>query len=129
MATEKVAPINMAEVVEDVEEIGPMTGSASLGRALQGIRPEDVAGLYEQRGTNPADRMGAAIKLQQIVNEINGLVGSHGLSKDQHFNLLRGLGSESPLGEVAAEVEERMPELPEETRVAAAENLQERQVT
>jgi len=128
MATERIPPTNMAEMVEGVDEMGPMAGSASLNSALEGVNPEDVAGLYQQRGTNPADRMGAALKLQEIVNDINGLVGSHGLSRDQHFNILRGLGSESPLGEIRAEVEERMPELPAEPRVVAAENMQERQV-
>jgi hypothetical protein len=97
MAT-KVPPTTKFDEIEDVEEVGPMTGAASLSQVLQGVKPETMGDLYQSRGTSPADRMGAAVKLQRIVGEINDLAGRHGLSGEQHFGLLRGLGTpmESP---------------------------------
>ena len=108
----KVPPTTQADIVEDVEVEGPMTGNAALNQVLEGIKPEAVESLYPSRGVGPADRMNAAVKLQGIVGELNDIASRYGLSPGQHLSLLRGLGdgAETPLGLATQAAEARVPE-------------------
>ena len=112
MATKQAPPENMAEVVEDVEATGPRMGSAALNSVLQGISPQDVAGLYQQRGTGLDDRMNAALKIQDFITDVGTIANRHGLTQQQHFDMLTSLAANAPMAQMQDNVERMIPAAP-----------------
>jgi hypothetical protein len=122
MATEQAPPGNMAEVVEDVEATGPRMGSAALNSVLQGINPQDVAGLYQQRGTGLDDRMNAAIKIQEFITDVGSVAERHGLTQQQHFDMLTSMGGNAPMAQMQQNVEQAIPAAPQGAEVESMDD-------
>lgn len=124
MVTSKAPPENMLDAVEDVDVAGPRTGSAALNSVLSQISPEDVAGLYQQRGTGIDDRMNAALRIQQVINDVNTVAQRHGLTQQQHFDMLTSLGGQAPLMAMQENIEEQIPTTPEGSPVESMDDYQ-----
>ena len=122
MATKQAPPENMAEVVEDVETVGPRMGSAALNSVLQGINPEDVAGLYQQRGTGLDDRMNAALKIQQFIADVGTVADRHGLTQQQHFDMLTSIGGNAPMAQMQQNIEQQIPAAPAGAEVESVDD-------
>ena len=122
MATKQAPPENMAEVVEDVEAVGPRMGSAALNSVLQGINPQNVAGLYQQRGTGLDDRMNAAIKIQQFISDVGSVAERHGLTQQQHFDMLTSLGGNAPMAQMQQNIQQAIPVTPPGAEVESVDD-------
>jgi|TARA_R110001583_G_scaffold53172_10_gene164304 hypothetical protein len=122
MAIEPMPPTSMTEAVEDVEVSGPRMGSSALNSVLQGINPQDVGGLYERRGTGLDDRMNAALSIQEVISDVGSIASRHGLTQQQHFDMLTSLGGNAPMAQMQQNVEQAIPTEPQGAEVESVDD-------